>query len=133
MADKPHRILVVDDLPDWRSTLSGLLADEGYRVEVAESSSDALGILERRNFHLAVLDMRLDETEEGNMEGLELASDIKQRWPGTRVIIITGYETQETVRRAREPDFRGQRLAEDYLPKTKTELLPEVVRRVLSS
>jgi len=132
MVEKSHRILVVDDLPDWRSTLSGLLTDEGHSVSVADSSDSALDVLGREKFDLAVLDMRLDETEEGNVEGLTLAGEIKKRWPGIKVIIITGYETTETVRQALEPDAEGRRLAEDYLEKTKTEELPEAIRRVLA-
>jgi CheY-like chemotaxis protein len=132
MTNTRHKILVVDDLPDWRATLSGLLVDEGYNVQVADSSARALRLLETSRFDLAVLDMRLDESDEDNTEGLDLAAEIRQRWPAVKVVIITGYGTPDTMRRAREPDIQGQRLTEEYIPKTQTEELAQVVQRVLA-
>ncbi len=125
------RILVVDDLPDWRKTLGGLLVDAGYDVQVTDSSAGALALLRAEPFDLAVLDMRLDETDEGNTEGLDLAAEIKRHWPAIRTIIITGYGTEETVKRAMEPDVHGQKLVADFIPKTQTEELVQVVGRVL--
>ena len=130
--DTRHRILVVDDLPDWRATLSGLLKDEGYSVQVAASSSQALELLETDPFDLAVLDIRLDETDEGNTEGLDLATEIKKHWPEVRIIIITGYGTPEILKRAIEPDAQGQKLAMNYIPKTETEDLVRIVRETLT-
>ena len=133
MPDTRRKILVVDDLPDWRATLSGLLEDAGYEVQVAGSSTAALALLETDHFDLALLDMRLDESDEDNTEGLDLADKIKGRWPAVKIIIITGYETQETMRRAREPDRQGQVLTEDYIPKTQTdEKLIQIVQKVLA-
>jgi len=132
MTDTRHRILVVDDLPDWRKTLGGLLKDAGYEVQVAGSSAAALALLRSGHFDLALLDMRLDESDEDNREGLNLADEIRQHWPAVKVVIITGYGTPDTLRRAREPDARGQRLAEEYIPKNQTEDLVQVVQRVLA-
>lgn len=131
MTNIHHRILVVDDLADWRTTLGGLLEDDGYDVQVAESSAEALELLRTSHFDLAVLDVRLDESDEDNTEGLDLAAEIKQHWPAVKVVIITGYGTPERMRRALEPDVRGQPLATDYIPKTQTEELVQVVRRIL--
>lgn len=126
------KILVVDDLPDWRATLSGLLADEGYEVQVADSSASALNLLGAYRFDLAVVDIRLDESDEENTEGLDLAAKIKQQWPATKVVIITGYGTSEAIKRAMEPDAQGRRLVENFIPKTETESLVQIVREVLA-
>jgi CheY-like chemotaxis protein len=131
MSSKWSKILVVDDLADWRTTLSGLLTDEGYQVQVADSSADALKAFETDRFDLAVLDIRLNERDEGNTEGLELAAKIKERWPNVKVILITGYGTQEIMRQALEANAKGQRLVTDYIPKTQTEDLVKTVRKVL--
>jgi CheY-like chemotaxis protein len=132
MAHTPYRILVVDDIEDWRKTLRGLLSDAGYQVETAESLSGAIVWLESQRFDLALVDMRLDETDEDNTAGLDLAEVIKQRWPLTKTIIITGYGTPERLQRAMAPDMHGHRLADEYVPKTQTEDLIVVVRRVLA-
>jgi CheY-like chemotaxis protein len=132
VANRRRKILVVDDLSDWRVTLGGLLEDAGYDVQVADSSASALNLLEADHFALAVLDMRLDESDEDNTEGLDLAAKIKERWPAIGVVIVTGYGTQERMKRALEPDAGGRRLAVDYVPKTETEKLVGIVQQVLA-
>lgn len=113
-------------------TLGGLLEDVGYKVRAAGSSSEALALLEASHFDLAVLDVRLDETDEGNTDGLDLAATVKRRWPKVEVIIITGYGTLNIIREALEPDPEGQRLASNYVPKTETEDLVRIVRETLN-
>jgi CheY-like chemotaxis protein len=132
MAETRPKILVVDDLPDWRITLGGLLADEGYDVQVAGSSHGALELLEADRFDLAVLDMRLDETDEGDKEGLDLAAEIGNRWPSVKVVIITGYGTPKVMKRALEPDIRGRKLAVNYIPKTEAGDLVKIVQKALT-
>jgi CheY-like chemotaxis protein len=126
-----HKILVVDDLPDWRTTLSGLLVDEGYEVQVAGSLNEALDFLGRVSFDLALLDVRLDESDEDNREGLELANKIRQQWPHVLIVIITGYETQDTISQAMKPDSKGRKLADDYVPKNESEKIVRVIRETL--
>ena len=132
MTLEPCKILVVDDLADWRSTLRGLLNDAGYQVEIAGSFPDAVAWLESQQFDLALVDMRLDETDEDNTAGLDLAGVIRQRWPLTKIVIITGYGTPERLKQAMEPDLQGYTLADEYIPKTETECLVQDVQRVLT-
>ena len=132
MRTTPYKILVVDDLPDWRTTLSGLLEDEGYAIQVAGSSADALALLANEHFDLILSDMRLDETDEDNTEGLDLAAEIQQRWPKIKTIIITGYGTPDTMERAMQPDAQGKTLATNYIPKSETEELVKKVREALA-
>jgi len=126
------KILVVDDLPDWRKTLTGLLVEEGYEAQAAGSVAEAVKLLEANHFDLALLDVRLDESDENNIEGLDLAAKIKDRWPNVKTIIITGYGTPNTVQRAMEPDKHGKRLVQDFIEKTQTDTLSQVVKRVLA-
>lgn len=127
-----HRILVVDDLPDWRSTLGGLLGDEGYAVQTASTAREALDYLESNPVDLALLDVRLDETDESNREGLSLASEISRRWPQVRIVIITGYSSQEVVREAFAPRPPGSLPVADYLEKTNADQVVRVVRAALA-
>lgn len=133
MTEKRFRILVVDDLDDWRKTLGGLLREEGYKVDAASSYDTALKMLRSHKFDLAILDVRLDETDENNTQGLDLASEIKQRWSSTKTIIITGYDSPEIVRRAMEPQGTGKkRLADDFVAKTETDNLVKSVQSLLT-
>lgn len=132
MTRQQHRILVVDDLPDWRATLSGLLVDAGYYTEVTDSLPGALQLLENNRFDLAVVDMRLDETDEANTEGLNLAATIKERWPSVKVVLITGYETPEKLQEALEPKAQGSKLVAEFIPKTQSDELVQRVRKALA-
>jgi DNA-binding NtrC family response regulator len=129
--DKQKTILIVDDLIDWRETLSGLLKDAGYETRKAKSREMAIQLLENEPFDLAVIDIRLDESNEGNEAGLELAGIIKERWPHVVTIIITGYETPETIRRAMEPNSYGKKLAFDFIPKNQTDELLSSIEKAL--
>lgn len=125
------KILVVDDLPDWRRTLSGLLMDQGYDVQVASSVDNALVVLEKALFHVAILDVRLDETNENNRDGLLLMQKIKEQWSSTEVIILTGYADVRMAQEALNINRNGKRLAYAFLEKTQTSLLLEEIEQAL--
>ena len=132
MAKGSHQILIVDDLPDWRMTLGGLLTDAGYQVQVAGSTTRALELLRGNRFDLAVLDIRLDESNEDNTEGLDLAAEIRKSWPDVKIIIVTGYNISVNMQQALEPNSQGQKLADDYIPKDQSGELIQVVQKALA-
>ena len=123
------RVLIVDDLPDVRATLSGLLADEGFNVRLASSSVEALQTLDAERFHVAVLDVRLDEADEDNQDGLLLMHEIKQKDPTVAIIILTGYASVRIVQEALHPDRRGTSPAFGFLEKSEVDQLPKYVKR----
>ncbi len=118
------KILVVDDLPDVRSTASGILRDEGYLVCAAASREEALAILENERFHIAVLDVRLDESDEDNRDGMELLREINQRYPAITVIMLTGYADAEMVRESLQP-ANGRQPAYSVVFKQEMTRLPQ--------
>ncbi|MBN1922055.1 MAG: CHAT domain-containing protein [Anaerolineae bacterium] len=128
---KPHRVLVVDDLADWRQTLSGLLHDEGFSVTTAANQEEALAALAAQRFDVAVLDVRLDETDERNRDGLYLMHIIRKQSPYTSIIILTGYADKDMVREALQPDEKGHSPAFGFLEKVEPDikqLIPYVKR-----
>jgi CheY-like chemotaxis protein len=131
MNAKP-KLLVVDDILDWQVTIGGVLMDSGYDVATAGSMEDAILLLDKDDYDLALLDMRLDETDEENQDGLKLAETIRDRWPNVKVVIVTGYGTPEIIQKTMEPDNDGKRLAEDYIPKDNTDRLVKTVQQILS-
>ena len=95
------KVLIVDDYTDWRDMLSGLLEREGHQAEVVGTLDEALAYINENNdLDLVVLDIRLVETEENNEDGMRLLSEIRKRLSFTRVIMVTGYGTMETQRKA---------------------------------
>ena len=95
------KVLIVDDYADWRGLLSGLLEREGHLVEAAATKEEALAYIdENKDLDLAVLDIRLVDMDETNEDGIQLLAEIRKRLSFTRVIMITGYGTMETQRKA---------------------------------
>jgi len=95
------KILIVEDYGDWRELLRGLLQREGHQVEAVATLQEARDHMDStRDLDLAILDIRLVETDEANEDGLLLLSEIQDRQHFTRVIMITGHGTMETQRRA---------------------------------
>src|SRR5437899_8475845 len=88
-------ILVVDDEAGVRSSLAGILGDEGYAVETLESGEAALTALENRRYDLLLLDVWLP-----GMDGLEVLSRVRALDPEVPVIVISGHGNIETAVKA---------------------------------
>ena len=80
------KILVVDDSEEVREVLRELLSRHGYTVVTAPDGESGLVELETRTFDMAMVDLGLP-----GISGLEVAHRLKQRWPTTRVALMTGY------------------------------------------
>jgi DNA-binding NtrC family response regulator len=79
-----NRILVVDDNINMCITLQDILLDDGYDVLISDNGQEALGIIEKREPHLIITDMRMP-----NIDGLELLQIVKDRYPNIEIIIMT--------------------------------------------
>jgi NtrC-family two-component system response regulator AlgB len=99
-------ILVVDDEPNIRKTLSIALEAEGHRVTAVGATKDALKEAGGRYFDLALVDLRL-----GSESGIDLIENLQAVCPWIKCIVITAYASIDT---AVEAMRRG---AFDYLPK----------------
>jgi two-component system response regulator VanR len=85
-------ILVVDDESSVCVSLEGVLAREGYRTLSANDGPTALRILNEQPVDLVLLDLNMPV-----MSGLELMHVIRERWPNTVIMILTGYGTLESA------------------------------------
>ena len=85
-------LLVVDDEPEFRELLIRRFTQVGWRVQGAETGEDALDLLSRREFDVAVLDMMLP-----GMTGLDLLAKIKAGPTDCEVVMLTGQATVETA------------------------------------
>ncbi len=94
---KPRRILVVDDEQDIRQSLGGVLEDEGYAVETAESGEACLSALPGGDFELVLLDIWLP-----GIDGMEVLARIQEIPAGDRpeVVVISGHGSIEAAVRA---------------------------------
>jgi DNA-binding NtrC family response regulator len=114
-------VLVVDDEENLLVLLDRILSKEGYKVNTAFNSYQALDLVEKRRFRVAILDIKMFP-----LDGVALLSEIKNRSPSTQVIMITAYPTVDT---RNECLRRG---ATSYLTKPlDIQQLKSVVRTVL--
>jgi two-component system nitrogen regulation response regulator NtrX len=90
-----EQILIVDDESGVRSSLGGILRDEGYEVSAAESGEAALQALESRRFDLVLLDVWLP-----GLDGLETLSRLRILDPEVPVVVISGHGNIETAVKA---------------------------------
>lgn len=89
----PKRILIVDDESTLLLSLSYALRAAGVEVVTASRLESAEEALNRYAFELVIADIRM--TGMLGIEGLELLTYVKRRWPRTRVIIMTAFGTDE--------------------------------------
>ena len=83
-------LLFVDDEPNFLVLVDRVLSKEGYRITTALDSRQALAYVDCVNFSLAVLDIKMTP-----IDGVEVLARIKKRSPSTRVIMVTGFPTEE--------------------------------------
>ena len=88
-------ILVVDDEPGVRSSLSGVLRDEGYSVEAVSSGEACLERVTRGPVDLIVLDVWLP-----GMDGLATLARLRERQVDSQVVLISGHGNIESAVRA---------------------------------
>ncbi len=86
------RILIVDDEKNIRFTLTNILTDEGFEVVSVDSGEKALSKLEKLNFDLIILDVKLP-----GMNGIEVFRNIKKMGIDTDVLVISGHSGIETA------------------------------------
>lgn len=102
----PTNVLLVDDEKDFVEMLSLRLNEAGERVTPAFNGKECLDTLEKKNFDVVILDIRMP-----GMDGIETLREIKRRHPLVEVIMLTGHGTTETA-------VQGMKLgAYDYLLK----------------
>jgi two-component system response regulator HydG len=87
-----ERILIVDDDRLVRDSLQSLIMNAGYVVEVAKSGEEAVNMSSAMYYNVALIDIRLPD-----MIGIDLLSKMKEYFPKTRKILLTGYPDLETA------------------------------------
>jgi len=128
---KQGRVLVVDDLEKWRKELTVTLQREGFDTDSASTAAEALERLNGALYHLLILDIRLEDSDPSNTEGIELLRELDKQGltESTAVIILSAYGTQEQMYLA----FKDYKVA-DFLSKNhfRKALFLESVQQVFS-
>jgi len=89
--EKPS-ILVVDDELLIRDLLYDFFTGQGWSISVAENGEKALEVLNEKSVDLVLSDIKMPE-----MDGLTLASRVRQSYPDLPVVLMTGFPSVETA------------------------------------
>lgn len=89
------KILVIDDEEVVRLSYLRTLSEEHCSVEVVRDGKDALQLMGQQPFDVVLLDLRMPE-----MDGMTVLKAIKEKWPESEVIIITGYPAVDSAKEA---------------------------------
>lgn len=93
------RVLLVDDEEDLTWSIAKHLEKDSdrYELHVANHGREALKILNQIPIDLVISDIRMPE-----ISGLDLLMDIREKFPSTKVIIMTAYGSSEVQKEANE-------------------------------
>jgi DNA-binding NtrC family response regulator len=97
-------VVVIDDELLIRKSLTKVLRARGYRVETAATGSAGVELVERIRPQVAILDMRLPDTD-----GITVLRKVKAAAADTQVIVITAYGDVDSAGRGDEARRLGLR------------------------
>lgn len=84
------RVLLVDDEEELVSTLSERLELRGVANDWATTGEQGLALLSEREYDWVVLDMKMP-----GLGGLGALKAMRERWPGLRIVVVTGHTSKE--------------------------------------
>ena len=87
-----HSILIIDDDPNVRKTLSDILGSKGYDCAAASSGAESLRMIRQKPSAVALIDLNLPD-----MNGIEVLKGIKDACAATQAIILTGNATLDSA------------------------------------
>ncbi len=89
------RVLVIDDDQIVLDSISQILTDENYDVDVTLRGGEGLERAIREDYDLVLTDIRMPD-----MGGIQVLRDIRQKRPALPVVMITGYATAPSAEMA---------------------------------
>jgi len=106
MQNQTYQVLFLEDEPTIREVLKEYMNLSGYQVTEADNGDEAIRLLDRHSFDLAILDIMVPGSS-----GLEVLGRIKNHYPNTATIMLTALEDEKTQVDA------FNRYADDYVIK----------------
>ena len=86
------KVLIVDDEKDFTELLSERLETRGFKTRIAFNGNEAISRLKEENADVVLLDVMMP-----GKSGVETLKEIKNSWPITEVIMLTGHGSVETA------------------------------------
>ncbi|HWZ96800.1 MAG TPA: ATP-binding protein [Candidatus Dormibacteraeota bacterium] len=122
-------ILIVEDDPEVRALASEVLSTSGYSVLTASCPQDALQLSHQHKgpLHLLVTDLVMP-----GMSGHDMATKLRESWPGIPILFMSGYTDPEIVQ-APTFDSSSYFLQKPFTPATLTHLIREILHHPVQS
>ncbi|MFH0729160.1 MAG: response regulator [Pseudomonadota bacterium] len=95
--ETPIRLLLVDDEKVFVDTLANRLKRRGFVVSKAYSGSDAIQLLRKHEYEVAIVDLKMED-----MDGLEVLKIFRKMDPQLKVIMLTGHGSESASRQGIE-------------------------------
>ena len=88
----PPRVLMVDDEPNVAQSVSAVLRQAGCEVDFVSTAAAALDALAGRAYDVVLTELGLAE-----VDGSNLLTEVRRRWPTTCCVVLTGYASLESA------------------------------------
>ncbi len=88
-------VLIVEDESRLRDVLVSSAEECGFRAKASPAAEDAIALMEQDPCDIVMLDLNLP-----CMDGLRCFEVVRERWPATSAVILTGFATIEAAQRA---------------------------------
>lgn len=95
------KILITEDEPHTRNTLSLVLENAGYEVKTVDNGKESLDIILKHKKGSDPFDLLLLDIEMAALSGLQLLDGLKKKGVNLSTIVITGFSDQQTLERIR--------------------------------
>ena len=86
------KLLIVDDELDVREFARSFFRKRGFDVAIASEGREALGLVDKENPDLILLDIRM-----GEVSGIDVLRELRQRNNPVKVVMVSGIEEEHTV------------------------------------
>lgn len=93
--DKTPSVLIVEDEPRLREMLLHALPDMGFTGAAAKSGEEGMKMMAEEAHQIVILDLNLP-----GMSGIEFFEKVRETYPTTQVVVVTGFGDLETAQRA---------------------------------
>jgi len=121
------KILVVDDEGIVLDSCQRVLEADGFDAYLVPSADKALESMEHEDFALLLIDVKMP-----GHDGMYLMREVKERWPDIPIIVMSGYDTTETIEEAVEMGA-ATFIAKPFTPDELLETIRQVIKKEESS
>lgn len=122
--DSTPKILFVDDEINVLKSLERLMLDEEWHCHFINSAAQALDFLKTESVDLIVSDVMMPE-----MDGIQLFSEVRKRYPEIVRLFLTGYAKQDNVVKALTEGYTQQIISKPWIDQELREIIRSALRQ----